>query len=164
MLHDYHISTDRLKALAFNRDQAAACRCSSNTAPAGLTRLAPVPSSDYDPDEPLADCPICGSNVLIRKPMTNLSFAVDHGKTVHTNKELANAAHVPIQLVTDMQFVERVKSASEKQRERMKAVADVLDVPLDYLLAFNPNASTISCGDCHTTAPWSVWSARRPWR
>ena len=164
MLHDYHISTDRLKALAFNRDQAAACRCSSNTAPAGLTRLAPVPSSDHDPDEPLADCPICGSNVLIRKPMTNLSFAVDHGKTVHTNKELANAAHVPIQLVTDMQFVERVKSASEKQRERMKAVADVLDVPLDYLLAFNPNASTISCGDCHTTAPWSVWSARRPWR
>lgn len=106
-----------------------------------------MPSSDHDPDEPLADCPICGSNVLIRKPMTNLSFAVDHGKTVHTNKELANAAHVPIQLVTDMQFVERVKSASEKQRERMKAVADVLDVPLDYLLAFNPNASTISCGE-----------------
>lgn len=160
LLHDYHVSSDRIKALAFNRDQAAACRDSNNTAPTGLMHLANAISSDHDPDEPLADCPICGSNVLIRKPMTNLPFVVGNDKAICTNKELANAAHVPVQLVTDMQFVERTKSISGKQRERMGAVAEALGVPLEYLLAFNANVSTVSCSDCHTTAPWSVWNAR----
>ena len=155
-LSRYCISHERINALIRSR-----LKITTRNDDAGISSLLNATTIDHDLDEDLAACPMCGSRVLIRDPRTNLSFVLSHNRRVCTNKALAKEAQVPLQLVTDMQFVERTTNPSAKQLERMKAVAEVLDASMDYIIAFNPFASTVRCDDCKTSAPWAVWNVRR---
>lgn len=156
LLSEYRISHERINALVRNRIKTA-----TRNDDVGISSLLSAMTTDHDPDEDLAACPICGSRVLIRDPRTNLSSVLSHNRRVCTNKSLAQEAQVPLQLVTDMQFVERTINPSAKQLGQMKAVAEVLDAPVDYIIAFNPFTSTVRCDDCKTSAPWAVWNVRR---
>lgn len=161
MLKEHFINPERICVLNKLREEGKAATEGSDREKTGASFLVDGLSYDHVPDENLRSCPLCGSDLLIRDARTNLSFCLMHNREINTNKALAKAAGVPIQLVTDMQFISRTRNVRGQQKERMEAVAETLGVSLDFLLDFNPFSSTVRCDDCKTCAPWATWNCRK---
>lgn len=161
MLEKFRIDPERIRALRKAREESLATAERPERETKGLAFLAEVLPESHTIDEKLKNCPICGSNILLLDARTSLSSILMCCREIGTNKALAKAAGVPVQLVTDMQFVNRVQGMIGRQKGPMEKVAETLGFPLDDILRFNPYASTIRCDECQTSAPWFVWNSRK---
>ncbi len=115
----------------------------------------------HHPDEPLRECPHCGSEILRRDPRTKLAYYVSRSD-LGCNKDVAKAAGAPVTVVSDLQkwTGEKVRDMTPKRQEHVASIARVLDTPIELLLKFHPESSTIRCDDCGASAPWHVWNSR----
>lgn len=161
MLEEFRINPKRIHALREAREESLALAGCPERETKGLDFLAGVLPESHSIGDKLKSCPMCGSNILLRDARTSLSSVLMYCREIGTNRALAKAAGVPVQLVTDMQFVNRVQGMIGRQKRSMEEVAEVLGVPLEEILRFNPYASTIRCDECQTSAPWFVWNSRK---